>query len=304
MGNTAYDLVPLLHASGILRPLTATLTPQMYPLKEHPTENWLYFSFAAFRQLASTISPQRFAAVGTGNGVDAIGAALLFPSLTEIYLTDIDATVLSQSQQNLEGVLSAHGLSRAIHVFAGDLATVLPDQSIDLCHANLPAIPQGTPHTPWLEYPDVRETPWRQYGLDLQVAYFRGVRAKLAPGGIAIAILGGRMPTETLRELVTSAELTYRELCTGFRKQTEACHALHGYAALEQRHGATFDFYPFDRTQAFLDASGIHNPTGTLSGDTLKHLLRNYRMSAAAALELHERGMSVGHTVHVIAGVR
>ena len=59
----------------VRRPVRLRLTDDTYPLEPTPKESWLPIAFRAFARLAGRISVRDALIVGTGNGLDALGAA-------------------------------------------------------------------------------------------------------------------------------------------------------------------------------------------------------------------------------------
>ena len=117
----------------------------MYSIEQDVEANWVWHAFEGMARLRRKLTsegphPQSFAAIGTGTGVDAIGAGLIFPGLKTIAVTDIEPGVLAQGLENVRGNVSP---ATTVSGFVGDLCRplyVLP-QRFDLIYANLPNLP-------------------------------------------------------------------------------------------------------------------------------------------------------------------
>lgn len=92
---------------------TVSVVDDMYCIKGDPEDNWIWFAFTGFTRLARTLRsrnpPLRTSAtIGTGNGLDAIGAAYASPSLERIVVTDVDDEVVRLAVDNVRRNVPAH----------------------------------------------------------------------------------------------------------------------------------------------------------------------------------------------------
>jgi len=71
----------------VRRPVVLRLTEHTYPLEPSPEESWLPIAFRAFAVLAERMPVEDLLILGTGNGLDALGAAEIF-DLRGLTVTD------------------------------------------------------------------------------------------------------------------------------------------------------------------------------------------------------------------------
>lgn len=298
------DVSTLFRDTGIDRHVQVTTNEHSYEVQQASSDNWLYAAFIAFQRLRRCLNREveSFATIGTGPGLDAIGAWHVFhPQFT--VMTDVHPEVLPLAARNFTENTSAEVL--ALH---GSLLQPLRREglSMDLIYANLPNLPSlepvGAGQASASFYPAGMlhasgET--EAYCLAMQVAAIQGAGAVLNGGGSLLLNFGARVPLHLLRQEVERNDLIYQELFSGVKRQTQAGEVLPGYAAAEQKHGVQFDFYSFEN-------SGVPDDVGDFAGgtDSLKDLLTSFRVSATEALALHKQGKSVHHAVQVIRAMK
>jgi predicted O-methyltransferase YrrM len=124
----------------VRRPVVLKLTEHTYPLEPSPEQSWLPIAFRAFARLAERISVRDMLIVGTGNGLDALGAAEIF-DLHTLTVTDLYEESLSVARENVLAHLDDPGeLELSFH--AGDLLSCVPsERRFSLVYENLPNIP-------------------------------------------------------------------------------------------------------------------------------------------------------------------
>ncbi len=104
--------VSFLFADYTKKPISIRFHAKMYPIEREVEANWVWHAFRGMARLNKALEaegrpPQSFAAVGTGSGVDAIGAGLIFPHLKSIAVTDIEESVLAQALENVRANVPA-----------------------------------------------------------------------------------------------------------------------------------------------------------------------------------------------------
>lgn len=126
-------------------PVHLDIDHRMYSIKTHAPENWVWHAFKGFGLIKSQFesvgfTPKTFAAIGSGSGVDAIGAARIFTGLERIVVTDVEDDVVRQAAENVR-----RNVSDDIEVIglSGNVCAPLAEQGIqaDVIYANLPNIP-------------------------------------------------------------------------------------------------------------------------------------------------------------------
>ncbi len=268
-----------------------------YALNPEPNANWVWHAFRGFERLKHK-RPRVFASIGSGTGVDAIGAARIFSDLDTIVVTDIDAAIVELAVDNVR-----QNVARHIEVvgLCGDVCRPLQQAGIraDIIYANLPNIPSREPrsHGTFYRADDEHENSGSlgAYLLGLQVRFLESAKHALSDNGEVAFMIGGRFPLHVLDELRSRTSFALREVVAALKLQTEAECVTKGYAEHE-RTGTRFEFYAYERAIALL--SGRTPSTGA----ELKELLTPAMMSAAQALQLVRSGGRVAHTLHMLAG--
>ncbi len=284
---------------------------ETYPLKPDLWDNWFPFAWVAFQRLSGSAQVRSFATIGTGPGVDAIGALHAFNNLETLVLTDIDEKVVPVAKRNVEryvGVVSFVAL-------VGSLCRPLREHDIkvDLIYENLPNIPDADDvvagYGKASRYKagsfDLSDEQAKKYLLESHLAFLIEAKESLNQKGSVICSIGGRVPYNILRSTIESAGYQFQELVAGLKVQTEAKEVLLGYAKAEKGN-IIFGFYRYDEAVRFLESTGMKRPFIELQGDKLKELLEPYRISANEALVLYQKDQSykIGHTVHMIRAVK
>jgi SAM-dependent methyltransferase len=316
------DVSPLFEKAGLAVRATIKETPRMYPYKEKIEENWAYYTAVGmqkFRELLTKEgkSVKDAAIVGIGSGVEGIAAGHVFrDSLKHLVVTDIDTEVLSGARENIRQ--GTEGIRYNLSTFFGSFCEPIEEAEIkvDYIHGNIPNLPstgkedlrfgaeKGTfvPPDRFENYYPPQE--YVRWALAAQYAYMQSAAHVLKKGGSFTTELGGRVPLHLVRDMFTQEGLCDpSEVIVGFKQQTEALIDFEGYHRLERAHGVEFDFYRYDDGRNLLEKRGIANPTCEVSGDEMKKMLSNFRVSAGEAIDLHHQGVPVGHTVHIFRGI-
>jgi methylase of polypeptide subunit release factors len=283
------------------------IDPRMYSIKPETEANWVWHAFRGFgivqQQLfAAGVRPQTFAAIGTGSGVDAIGASLFFPSLRRLIVTDVEDRIVWLAAENVRMNVSDE---LTVEGFVGDVCLPLAKAGsiVDVIYTNLPNIPithaaegiidHGTFYHPADD--NVDDHVLEQYLLGLQYRFLLSAKRVLSKRGFVIMMIGGRVPYEMFDRLASAAGYRFEEVLCCLKLQTEAKNVASGYAAAE-REGIEFDFYKFDQASAAL--SGARQ----LNGRELKQAIRTWRMSAGEAAQYLKSGKKIGPTLHFFKG--
>jgi len=273
----------------------------MYSIERDVEANWVWHAFEGMTRLRRKLEaegriPESFAAIGTGTGVDAIGAGLIFPELKTIAVTDIEPGVLAQGLDNVRRNVS---YATTVSGFVGDLCSplyALP-QRFDLIYANLPNLPVAQKRGGAIDFNicyaerDAVEIDREvdAYLLGFQHLFLRSAMRVLNEQGSVLLMIGGRFPFKIFRQLADSAGYVFEELLCSFRLETDLATTIDAYAAHES--DIEFDYYLYDEAKSALDG----NPG--LSGEELKELLAPYRVSARSA---GQSGKRIGHTLHML----
>jgi len=286
------------------RTISVRLDPRMCSVKTEVADNWVWHAFRGFgmierRLAANEILPQSFAAIGSDSGIDAIGAAYVFPSLKRIIVTDIEESLAQQAAANVRANVVRGDLR--IQGFSGDVCRPIAEAgvTVDIIYTNLPHIPASGDDDAIIDHgsfyrsgPELaHDDPLNRYVLGLQYRFMLSAPFALSRGGFALMMIGGRFPYGVFDHLARRAGFAFEEVLCCFKRQTEAETVVPSYAAAEEG-GIEFDFYDFDAARATL--RGVDQ----LSGRQLKEALQPWRLSARETEKLLRAGKPVGHTLH------
>jgi hypothetical protein len=294
----------------VRRPVVLELTDHNYPVEPAPQDSWLPIAFRAFEQVARQIPVRDVLILGTGSGLDALGAAEIF-DLRSLTVTELFAESLAGARANITAHLDSDGTSLAFH--AGDLLACVPaDTRVDLIYENLPNIPatpeidlaRGTHAGRFFDATgvDVPE-PFGAYLLALHYRCLRQAWDLVRPGGGVLTAIGGRMPDEI--PLGLHRECGYEPTFAAFdvKYQAEPAMVLPGYARAERESGVEFRFY----AEAAIDIVAKARKRG-IDGDDLaaevEGALAPLAMTATEAEARFRDGHRPAHSVLMIFGRR
>jgi hypothetical protein len=296
-------------ARRVRRPVWLELTQHSYPVEPSVAESWLALAFRAFSRLAGRMQVRELLIVGTGNGLDALGALEIF-DLRALFVTDLFEESLAVSRRNVLAHLEDFARIE-LDFRAGDLLTcVPPERRFCLVYENLPnvrAAPSmdvrlGTVGGRFFEA-DALRVPERfeSYQLALHYECLQQARERLRDGGVVLTALGGRMPFHVAYDLHRSCGYLPEVVVFDVKLQAEPELVLPGYARVESEAGVEFRYYAPAVIEVVADArdSGLE---GEALAAAVDGALVAHRMSASEALARSRRGEPVAHSVLMIAG--
>jgi hypothetical protein len=303
MDATAY-LAPY-PARRVRRPVRLVQAPGSYPIEPSAEDSWLRIVFEAFSRLNAKIDVRELLIVGTGNGLDALGAIEIF-DLRSLVATDLRAACASAARRNVLAHL-AEGVELELSFPVGDLlACVRRAKPFCLMYENLPNLraPEGMElasaelagryfRAENLRAPQLFES----HMLALHHECLRQARRYLRSGGGALTALGGRVPLTIAFDLHRSCGYEPELVELGLKLQSEPGLVLPTYCEAEQRFGVEFRFYVAEA----MSLAG----QGRKSGEepvAVEGRLDGFAISAKEALRRHRRGESVAHSVFMIFG--
>jgi hypothetical protein len=295
----------------VRRPIRLRLTAHSYPLEPSPEQSWLPIAFRAFSRLAERIRVRDLLILGTGNGLDALGAIEIF-DLHSIAVTDLTSASLAVARENVLAHLeNGAGLELGFH--AGDLLSCLPAESrFCLVYENLPNLPAtaeveldlGTIggrffDATGLEVPH----PFEEYLLGLHYRCLREAQDHVRDGGGVLTAIGGRIPDAVAFGLHRACGYVPELLAYDVKLQVEPDLVLPGYRRAEERSGVEFRFYAAEAAGVVRQArlSGLD---GQELADAVAGDLSLLQVSAREAEALSRRGERVAHSVLMIFGAR
>ncbi|KAF8915403.1 hypothetical protein CPB85DRAFT_1294289 [Mucidula mucida] len=266
-------------AKKVKEDFTVKLTKLTYlPKVAEPRRDWVASvavpSFIAHRDSGNKVT--KFATIGTGSGLDAVGALEVFP-LEQLAMTDLHPAVVQAAAGNVRAATEGiHALSKVVNsmiALPGDLCSPLQVKpiSFDLIYERHEKIVNIANDSllalHWLCMVQAREL--------------------LAPQGAIISSMGGRVPISNMITMSESAGYNPDVLTYTWKIQSEP----------EEVMGlGPFYFYPADvLEETFKDRSPAMSTKEALQ---LEDVLCPHRLDAVEAYEKHKAGeLVVAHTV-------
>ena len=307
--GTAY-LTPL-PRRRVRRPVRLRLTEHAYPLEPWAEDAWLAVAFRAFTRIAAEGRVRDALIVGTGNGLDALGAIEIF-DLRSLTVTELFEQSLAVARENIVAHLEDE-TSPELRFHAGDLLSCVPAEArFDLVYENLPNIP-ATPdielergiNTGRFFREDGVEPPERFAGylLALHHRCLRQAWPQVRPGGGVLTAIGGRVPDDVVFDLHRTCGYEPELVAFDVKAQGEPDLVVPGYSRAEEEGGVEFIFYAAEAVEAVARRrrAGLEGAelASAAAGD-----LRRLSMSAREAERRCRRGEHVAHAVLMVLGRR
>lgn len=295
----------------VRRPIRLRLTEHTYPLEPSVEQSWLPIAFRAFARLARRRPFREVLIVGTGNGLDALGAVeILNPR--RLAVTDLYQESLAIARENVVSHLEdPHSLELSFH--AGDLLSCVPSECpFSLVYENLPNVPS----TPGLElrrgaiagrfyapHEPAVPGPFAAYMLSLHYRLLLEARPRVRVGGGVLTAIGGRMPDEVAFRLHRACGYRPELVAYDLKLQVESGLMIPAYEHAEADHGVEFKFYAPEAVGvvAALRDTGLE---GQPLADAAAPELERLAMPARAAAARVRRSLPVAHSVLMIFGER
>ena len=294
----------------VRRPVRLRLTDDSYPLEPAPEQALLPVAFRAFAALRREMRVDDLLILGTGNGLDALGAAEIFDHLATLTVTDLHERSLAVGRENVLAHLADPGAIR-LGFHAGDLLScVPPGQRFSLVYENLPNLPapaaadlrRGTLAGRFFDAgaAEVPE-PFGAYRLALHHRCLRDAWPRLHSGGGVLTAIGGRMPHPVAFDLHRSCGYRPRLVAFDVKLQVEPDLVVPPYRDAEAEHGLPFTFYAPEAIGLVADArrGGLD---GQALADAVAGELGALAISAREAAERTAGGQRVAHSVLMILG--
>nr|WP_294514268.1 hypothetical protein [uncultured Rhodopila sp.] len=260
----------------------------------------------AFHILARTrpaARRQSFLSIGTGCGLDALGAVEILGSGI-IAVTDVFADIVAAARSNIVTNL-AEGTTIALTAATGDLLGPLAGGKprFDVVYENLPNTPIAEParladRQTAAGYLGSRSEAMpafvRQRLLELHYLTLQQVRPMLNPGGAVLSTIGARIPLASFFDLTASSGYAARLLTYGWKKQAGPDEYIPGYVAMEREGLGPFHFYRVADVQAAF--AGLDPEQAGREALDIEADLAAKRLTATEALALHGSGTGIAHT--------
>jgi hypothetical protein len=288
------------------------LTEHTYPLEPSPEQSWLPIAFRAFARLARRMTVEDVLILGTGNGLDALGAADIMPDLRNLTVTDLHEESLSVAEENVLAHLEDRNeIELSFH--AGDLLScVPPERCFSLVYENLPNIPASAEiefrrgviggrffEATGLEVPELFES----YLLALHYRCLQEAWPRVRGGGGVLTAIGGRMTHDVAFELHRACGYRPELIAFDVKVQVEPELVIPPYSRAEVLNDVEFTFYAADAIELVAEGrrAGLD---GQRLADTVEADLQRLSMSAQEAEDRSRRGQPVAHSVLMIFGER
>ncbi|KAJ7871413.1 hypothetical protein B0H14DRAFT_2345199 [Mycena olivaceomarginata] len=287
---------------------TIELTEHTYlPKIDNPRRDWVSsVAVPAFLAYRAQNQVRTFATIGTGAGLDAIGACDIF-DLDQIAVTDIHEGVVDAARRNICKATAGIG----VHLVAatGDLLCPLADHSgtYDLIYENLPNIPMRPDcaiddgQTSATYVPGrTEEIPLVATANLLALHFLALCQAKplLSPNGAVLSSIGGRVCIDILLEMAVEAGYSAKILTYTWKIQSEPEEVIGGYKKNQEDGLGPFYFYPVSVLEKNF---GCMTPAEAGSkAKQIEATLYQHRADAAVAYDLHANGLIMGHTVVIV----
>jgi hypothetical protein len=303
------DYLAPYRARLVRRPVCLDLTEHSFPVEPSAERSWLSLAFRAFSRLAGRIRVRDFLIIGTGNGLDALGALEIF-DLRSLAVTDLHDESLSVARRNVLAHLEdASGID--ISFQAGDLLScVPPEKRFCLIYENLPNVRAaagqnlelGTVAGRFFEarelgVPEVFET--NQLALHYECLHQAG--GYLRAGGGVLTAIGGRIPLDLAFDLHRACGYLPELITFDLKIQSEPDLVLPAYCLAEEQNRAEFRFYA-PEALGIVDGARHLGLEGQELADAVEDDVLRHAMSAHEALERCRRGQDVAHSVFMIHG--
>lgn len=250
---------------------------------------------------------RRFCALGTGSGMDAL-AAIEILGAAEVGLTDLFPDVVDVAAANVVGNLR-DGNAVRVHAGAGDLLHPLRGRGVtfDVIYENLPNLPladdarlDDSQTSSGFVPPRAEAVPqeFRDSLLALHSVALAQAREFLAPGGVVLSTLGGRVPLSVIAAMARHAGLVPSIFTYTWKVQVDPDAMIGAYAAWQGRGLGPFHFYRVSDLRAIF--AGLDLVEAGQHAAEIEQALAPKRLDAAAALAAHRAGVRIGHTVAVL----
>ena len=288
--------------------------------QEYFRNDWTVLAIRAFRHIAdlSNVRVESICIIGTGSGLDVIGAIEVF-NPQNILLTDINVDIVRIAIENVKHNLKANTKIN-LHGIVSDLFKNVPDDSLvkfDIIYENLPNLPASyldnfeteyevQPYNASFIEDDHFSTVPKKYSNQLLSSHYLFLtQAKnyLSKNGHVICNIGGRVDYHNIEEMFFELGYNPKLSVVELKQQNEASTNIPAYAFWEEPNNVKFKFYPYDEAFSLLNEVCKYDKiTGYLNDiDKFTKCLNNLEKNAGEGLELFKQGKRVAHVSYCIS---
>jgi hypothetical protein len=301
---------------AIKRKLSIELSNHSYlPRTDDLQSDWVaWAAVPAFKLYMRRLRRKRidsFCSIGTGSGVDVL-AAMEIMGAQRVGLTDVHEDVVATAVSNV--VRNKKPGSRTIvQAGNGDLLAPLKQYSAkyELIYENLPNVPMpdaedladGRKSSLYLakrkeKIPELI----RSRMLDLHYLALVQAEGFLLPKGKVLSVMGGRVPLDVFLELGRLAGYTSSILLYTWKIQADAGEIIRDYAQKQKKGFGPFHFYKSSVLEKKF--ASVNQARSGATAAKIEKSLASHRLDAVEAYEEFKKGVSIGHTVVVLASKR
>ena len=295
----------------VRRQVRLRLTDDSYPLEPTPGQAWLPVAFRAFAALRGRMDVADLLIVGTGNGLDALGAVEIL-DLRTLAVTDLhEAPSPSRAR-----TCSPTSRTRTRCGWPSTPATCSPacrptsgSRSCTRTCRTCPPRPPPTcgaarsPAGSSMRATTTSPAPFGAYRLALHHRCLRDARPRLHDGGGVLTAIGGRMPHSVAFDLHRSCGYRPHLVAFDVKLQVEADLVVPPYRDAEAEHGLPFTYYAPEAI-ALVAAARDGGLDGQALADAVAPELDALAMSAREAADRVAAGRPVAHSVLMVFGER
>ena len=285
------------------------LTPKMSGIEEDPRNDWLHVALAEFLRLKRDRGQaiKRAAFIGSGNGIDVIAALRIF-DIQSLIVTDIVDDIIQYIERNIVINTTEENIPADICFAVGRDCEPIAEPC-DFIYANLPLIMASeddlvsdlatttlTDSRAYLHLGRGEDDLLVRWSLLPQLGFLLSAKDKLAPSGVIITLIGGRIPDEAITECFERAGMDFDRGTVAVMRQSDQRY-VEQYALYENSLSRShFLFYDEEKAARILISHGYRYPSIlNLSGEHTRDLLAPSALTAAEAWASIQAGHSVGH---------
>ncbi len=295
----------------VRRPIYLQFNQNTCPLETNCQESVLASGFRAFARLALQINVKDFLALGTGNGLDAIGAIEIF-DLDSVTITDVLPEIVSVARKNIESNLEPTTEVK-IYDYVGSLLSCIPvEQKFSLIYENLPVLQKpleidlkvGINSTIFFEG-EQQEVPalFHNYLLGSHYLCLQQAYERLYKGGGVLTGISGRVPLEIVFNLHQTCGYTPKLVVFDVKIQSAPETILPGYSQIEEHNNIEFKYYAIDAI-AIVEAARREGLEGQEIFSAVQSDIDNYAMSAKVAWNQVRQGKKIAQGEWMVFGQR
>lgn len=277
--------------------------------------DWTVLAFRAFKYLKGNNSNEfnNICIVGTGSGLDAIGAIEIFSPQT-ILITDFPEEIVVKARDNIQSNMLPDQeieISLIGSLFLND--PIFNGAKYDLIYENLPNLPEES--KTFSDQPInasfipqykkfVKDVPEKYVTALLSSHYILLKQAKkhLSDDGAVISSIGGRINFELIKQMFDELGYEYDIVVYDIKKQNEADTNLPAYSQWAENSKTNFAFYLYDNIIRQLEESkiGYDKYSGYKNNmKEVKEILEKHKLSAPQALKEFRNKKSIAHEVYL-----